>query len=424
MINPVFQFVMDRIVRRLFEEEQFYDQLPILGCDFKTWPVCEAKTLALEYIRLRSEGDHQLALVKLYDRLESLSDHDYPYDLGVFKHVYAEAFKKQQVDVLRYHLARDPLGAEKYIAEFKAGVVNYDLTHVGLDLDRLTEQKELLIKEGKSRVVIPGFEELSDAINGFNPSRVGMLVAQTGFGKTTCAINLARKAAEVFPVLYINMEMSELDFAERTYCSALGVSTREFERIIMQDKERVDALRSQMMALPLHFSRGKSLSANDILSIAFNHKEKYGLGMLVIDYDQKILLPTSKETPEWKALQQTLEGLDELSKRLECFILVLAQESADGDVSGSRRSKFPASSVIRFFQDKDALVGTRYVLKLIKNRYGKQNQEIEVNYDGARYQVSEIKSKPIQAKQKSVGERLRERVPAASYTARADVFGD
>jgi predicted ATP-dependent serine protease len=185
--------------------------------------------------------------------------------------------------------------------------------------------------------------------------------------------------------IYFNMEMIDFDFAQRLIMAGAGIKYRDMKFNPKDQSLAVANLFTKYARKNLFFSRGKSMSIHEIITHATQTKREKGLEFIVVDYDQKIALQTSRDTPEWKALQLAVENLEELAKRLNIYVLLLAQENLEGGVSGSRRSMFPASTVMRFYQDDSG----NYLIKAIKNRFGKTGATIEVEYDHERNQVRE-----------------------------------
>ena len=178
--------------------------------------------------------------------------------------------------------------------------------------------------------------------------------------------------------------------------SGAEIDYKDYKKNIVDKKnlDRIAEFYGKIIDKKIYFSKGKGLSTSEIFSICRNHKKNSGLDFIVVDYDQKIVLNTSKEMPEWKALQIAIESFEALAKELQCYVLILAQESAEGDISGSRRSKFPASTVLRFYKDESE----QFLIEALKNRFGARNERVEVEYvpqkNIAREKGSYVKPEP------------------------------
>ena len=142
-------------------------------------------------------------------------------------------------------------------------------------------------------------------------------------------------------------------------------------------------------------TNGKSLTLDNIKGLARVEHGKSPLGLIIIDYDQKIELSTTRDIQEWKALQIAVASLEELAKELGIYILLFAQESSEeGRISGSFRSTFSAATVMRFFRHKD---GNDYILADLKNRFGPIGEGVRVKYSPDTSLVKEVEQ--VNAKQ-------------------------
>src|SRR5690606_19276056 len=83
------------------------------------------------------------------------------------------------------------------------------------ELDQVMLEEGKKVQTSQSRKLIPGWEKLSRLIGGFNPGRVSVLIAESGVGKTMCALNLSLCASKSEPTLFINMEMTKNDIVAR-----------------------------------------------------------------------------------------------------------------------------------------------------------------------------------------------------------------
>jgi len=125
-------------------------------------------------------------------------------------------------------LKSNPLDAERLALEFlkkKNNAVEL------LDLKELIEPTILKIEEqiknGTFEILIPGWENLSKTVGGFNPGCVFILTAKSGVGKTSLALNIATSAVEKMNVLYFNMEMLIEDLMKRIFMSKGEVTKKD-----------------------------------------------------------------------------------------------------------------------------------------------------------------------------------------------------
>lgn len=355
-----------------------------VGIDPRDWPDFACRDLALSYRNIRAEHSHERAALELAGRLDELrTDTIVPDSAEMLRAVYRESMLEHKGLELARRITAKPRDVESIISGYIPISGERRIISYREQIEEIYKTALEAKKAGKSVVKIEGFPKLSTMVGGFNPGRVGIILAATGFGKTNFATNLAVKASEKLRTLYINMEMIDQDFGTRLLMADSGFEFRDL--LFAPEKlegEIADAMR-RGFSKNLFYTDGKSASVEEIEFMIARQATK-GLDLVIVDYDQKLDLDYSNRTPEWKELQKAMERLEECAKKNRVCILVLAQEAADGAISGSRRSMFPASFVLRFFLEDD-----RYLVRAIKNRFGPIPAEIEVNYEPSRNHISE-----------------------------------
>jgi hypothetical protein len=254
------------------------------------------------------------------------------------------------------------------------------------------------IKEGKTVLNLNGFPLLSQMIGGFNPARVTMLLAQTGFGKTNFCLNLAAAAIKQMPVLFVNMEMSKSDIVRRLIVSLTDTSWNEVRSGSLPNVSTLTNYLCDTHDFYLTPGRDKSLDEIKNMARAISLKSK--LGIIFVDYDQKLRLNPTRNSPEWLELQKAFIELEDLAKELECHVVIASQSGdEDGSVSGSKRSKYPCSNVLFFHEDKE--IGP--VIEPKKLRFGNYKKILTLNYEKEKSKITEkelIDAKPKQEQSK------------------------
>lgn len=241
------------------------------------------------------------------------------------------------------------------------------------------------INSDQTVIDIPSWPLLSKMIGGFNPGRLTMLLANTGYGKTNFMVNLSLSAAQRFPVMFINMEMLITDIFRRIVVSQSGKS---WDDIRNKEVPEYKAVSDKLMNTnELYITSGKDQSIDDIKDLARIYNAKTKLGLICVDYDQKLKLGFNSKSPEWLELQKAFIELESLAKELKTHVIIASQSSDDdGKVSGSHRSKFPCSAVLYFHEDE--VDGP--VIEPKKNRFGNYKQRLKVNYIKERSLIEEV----------------------------------
>jgi hypothetical protein len=304
----------------------------------------------------------------------------------------------------------DPRAAITAIREFQEGLSS-DVTYgeyssiMDVSLDEWTAR----VEQGEAVVSVQGFEKLCQMIGGLNPGRIGILLADTGFGKTNLGLTLALRARHTMGVAYANMEMSLEDISKRIAILESGIKHKEFYEQVRL-KEFKDRFRDDGKGFFL--TEGRTLSPMQIKVWIRTLNKKSPLGLVVIDYDQCLELGISRDVPEWKAIQNTLSDFDNFAKEVGCFILVLAQLNREGEISSSHRSLYKAHTVLHFRNDEDH----GPVIHAKKNRHGRSNACLAVDYDEESSGI--IERDLVEASQKKQKRTIEIKKPKASYAPR------
>ena len=227
-----FHILTETLAKNLVVHPEFKDFLLTLSIDVADWPNSKATSLAQTYLYLREEENHEYAVhVVAQDARKLKADDCVPLEPGALSTIYRHELKKFRTKTFADKLSNaSHEDFDAIISEFMSG------TSKGIEVLNFAEQMRPLIssaiesaKLGVSIVSIPGFKVLSEAIGGFNPGRVALLVADTGFGKTNLSLNLARAATKVGPVLFINMEMTAQDLGDKIMLGATETSFSDYK---------------------------------------------------------------------------------------------------------------------------------------------------------------------------------------------------
>ena len=383
-----FEKLASYIAARIIDSPGAFENILASGINYKDWPDrFLAKKVISDFERELVNGETSAiwhSVRNLYP--ESLADifgeTDYPSDQRTIKAHYDKLLYNEKAEELSVKIQNNPSQAAVFVHEFldyKASSVEVVDFHEAIGDMVLSHEKKKA--EGKQLVTIDNWPLLSDAIGGFNPGRLGMLVADTGFGKTNLGIQLAIDASEKMPTLYINMEMIKDDFTQRAVSCMEGMRPKDFHGDWNVEKAKLRAKSRKFF-----YSTGRDLSMVEITAACRAYKRKHGIEFIVVDYDQKIKLQDSK-LEEWRELHKSVVGLETIAKELECYVLVMAQSNLDGGISGSKRSSFPANQVFMFEKNKENDAET--IIRASKNRFGIKNASVTCEYDPAKAMVRE-----------------------------------
>lgn len=220
--------------------------------------------------------------------------------------------------------------------------------------------EEAYKSEGNVNFVPCGFRKIDSWIGGLQKNGLIIVAGRPSMGKTAFAMNLARNAAFVAPVLVISMEMSRVQLGMRLMASEANLDLSKMMQGKMASDEwsRLADTPEKMQDCNLHINAKASRTIQDVMAEAKRFKRKHGkMGLLVIDY-LGLFDMQSKDTKAERVSQITraakvLSGESEL----DCPVLLLSQLNRDLE---KRQDKHPIMADLRdsgaIEQDADQII--------------------------------------------------------------------
>lgn len=369
-------------------KESVYDSLIAAGINWMDWPKCFPREVMEKFSVDRKEGfqyaSWQANKSTVFDQLElMIGRYSFPQELAPVRVEYFKLLEREKLMRLSRDIEADPEKGAELVREFMMHASS------GVDIDVVSEadvwfgdERQELIEDGRMKVMLPNWPILSNKIGGFNPERLGILIARTGFGKTNLGAQWCLDASTTIPALYFNMEMSKYDFMSRLFAS-LTNSTADY---MATSAWPIQIAMARAKERKMFFTSGRGLTLTQIKAVTRKYAQQHGVKFVVFDYDQKITLPGKDD--EWKELQLAAMELEELCKECGIFGLLLAQSDEDGRFAASKRATQPASTVMVF--DEDRTNGIH--IRVVKNRFGPRFAAIKVDYRPAESFVKELES--------------------------------
>lgn len=222
--------------------------------------------------------------------------------------------------------------------------------------DLLSQIQE--IQEGKSVPTIKsGYRDLDKILGGgFQRNGLYILAARPGKGKTTMALNIAKKIAKRgSKVMFVSLEMDRDQLSARIVASDIGGISPTAVLNATFPKEKLDditetAIRTE--GLPIIFNAEKSLDVKEIRLLAKTCKPDF----VVIDY-LGLITNENERGGIYEETTKKSKQLKLVARELGCPVLCLAQMNRDSE---KRDKKKPMLSDLRdsgsIEQDADAVM--------------------------------------------------------------------
>lgn len=401
-----FEKMLNAIARDWLLSERQSHLYVSLGINPDHWINCEAKTHIRDFIFFSKTKGRSFAKSMVGPKILELDYLELNYEADELAAIYNTNLKLHKAVILGRSLLANPSTADELLKLYTANQSGLkEMKEITQMLSDAVVDNEKRIKEKTNLVLLPGFEMLSKAISGFNPQRISMVGAISGFGKTKLAVNLAIAAAKTTRTLYFNMEMGYTDFSAMFIQNLAGVTHNEWVNGSYLNSANKDKIANIIKNndLDLVASDGKNLSIDDIHSMAVSYTNNYDRSFIIVDYDQKIL--SNERGEEWQQMLKTIVRLEDLSKITNSHILVLYQADDEGKIKSSKRAAQPASCVLSFYKEDN-----EYYIKSTKNRFGPPFV-LKVDYKPEQTQIKEIELvekmqfKPMEEKREPIKKR-------------------
>ncbi|MFA6404544.1 MAG: replicative DNA helicase [Candidatus Paceibacterota bacterium] len=304
------------------------------------------------------------------------------------KHVMRELLHAgEQINILGYdeetelHEVLEKAEKALYAVTNKTGSHKYVALKDTLDeawerLDHLHKTKDEL------RGVPTGFPELDNKLSGLQKSDLIILAARPSMGKTSLALDIARKTAvnHKVPVAIFSLEMSSQQLVDRMLSAESQVDSwkiRTGHNLSVENDFRAigDAI-SRLSQAPIYIDDQPGNNILKMRAVARRLKNEKGLGLIVVDYLQ-LMLPTNARYND-NLVQQVTEisrSLKNLARELEVPVLALSQLSRAVEQRGGRPRLSDLRDSGSIEQDADVVM---FIHREIDQDQGGKKEETDI----------------------------------------------
>lgn len=177
-----------------------------------------------------------------------------------------------------------------------------------------------------------GIHILDEKLCGLRPG-LYIIAAMPKVGKTTLAVNIPCNAAAIgVNSLIFSLEMGKEELVQRIFAIEAGVDIHNLRADFNARAELAKAEKhsGRISEFPIFIEDTAGLTISDIRAISRRHVTKHGAGLILIDYMQ-LIRSNSRYDQRHVELADTANALKNLSKELQCPVVVLAQLSPEAD---------------------------------------------------------------------------------------------
>lgn len=190
---------------------------------------------------------------------------------------------------------------------------------------------------GKIPGISTGLPSLDRETGGWMDSDLTIIGARPAMGKTAFMLNCALSAALSVPVGIISGEQAAKQIGLRALSiqSRVGASKMRAGRVDDGDWPKITGAVSAFASLPVYVDDYSSPSLSYVARQARKWKHQHGIGLLLVDYLQRMSLPKAGNRAE--AVGMNAQGLKNLARDLNIPVIALAQVSRKCEESKDKR---------------------------------------------------------------------------------------
>jgi replicative DNA helicase len=188
------------------------------------------------------------------------------------------------------------------------------------------------------------FSDFDSMTGGLHNSELIILAARPSMGKTALAMNIAENVAlrGGHPVLFVSLEMSAIELADRLLCSVARVNGHRLRNgtISSDDRKRLVKSASELSQAPLFVDDSPSRTVTEIAAAARRIRRRCDnqLGLIVIDYLQ-LIEPDNPRDPRQEQVSRMTRRLKGLAREMKVPILCLSQLNRQAEDSKDHRPR-------------------------------------------------------------------------------------
>ena len=239
-----------------------------------------------------------------------------------------------------------------------------------------------------------GFADLDTLTGGLHNSELVILAARPSMGKTAFAMNIAENVSvnQAVPTLFVSLEMSSLELADRLLCSVGRINGHRLRNgtLPQDERRRLVAIAGKLSQAKLYVDDSPSRTVTEIAAAARRIKRREGrIGLIVIDYLQ-LIEPDNASDPRQEQVAKIARRLKGLARELEAPVLCLAQvnrQAEDAREHRPRLSHLRESGAIE--QDADV------VMFVHREEYYRRGEEREQFAGQAEIIIAKQRNGPI-----------------------------
>jgi replicative DNA helicase len=185
--------------------------------------------------------------------------------------------------------------------------------------------------------ITTGLRELNDILGGWHNSDLTIIGARPAMGKTAMMLGLAEASSEAgIPTGVISAEQPANQLGIRRIALASNVGAAQVRAGKISDEEwgKITAGLARTKDRPIWIYDRSAITLDELIGVARKWKHTHDIGILFIDYAQRITVPGADRITEVSTIAR---GLKNLARNLQIPVVSLAQVKASVDTREDKR---------------------------------------------------------------------------------------
>lgn len=326
-----------------------------------------AKHGEINAISIKNELNGNIEVLKY---ISDLAEFKYGTSLEYAYKQLKDMTKKRKVSALSLKLTKEveeQENIEEYIENTikELNEINKDMTKEETIIDSAVKTADEITKKHQQKYeykYFTGIFDLDEETNGLHEEELTIVGARPSVGKSTFALQIASKIAEKgIHVGYISLEMSDVQIIQKLASRQTRIDSKKIRNAQLTTEElmEVDKAIAEIATLNLNITT-RARSIQEIELYAKRMKNKWNLGLLIIDYLQ-LITNKEKTNSREQEIASITRSLKLLSLELKIPIIALSQmrrESARtvptlADLRESGAIEQDADNVIFLYREDD-----------------------------------------------------------------------
>jgi replicative DNA helicase len=228
------------------------------------------------------------------------------------------------------------------ISRHRADCTSFDLAD--LREERFSYYAEVYAADDKAAFygLTTGFPDLDRVLTGLPAGDLIVLAARPSMGKTAFALDIAQHVVNGLDkiVMFISLEMSKEQVADRIPAGALCVSTHDLKKGLIEEEhfKKMGQVFDRIRKERLYIDDDCDSTLANLRSKARRQQMEHGLDLLVVDYLQLIDVG-GKVTPENRVqeVSKISRDLKRLARELKVPVIAVSQLSRNVESRADRR---------------------------------------------------------------------------------------